>query len=86
VSSLEDRIARLERLVETQQATIEAQAARIATLEAENAELRRRLGENSSNSSKPPSSDSPADRAARPKDRNRSGLGKPGSSRSVVNS
>ena len=31
-------------------------------------ELKRRLGENSSNSSKPPSSDSPADRHARPKD------------------
>lgn len=68
MSSLEDRLARLERLVETQQSTIEAQAARIATLEAENAELRRRLGENSSNSNKPPSSDAPADRAARPKD------------------
>ena len=37
-------------------------------LEAENAELRRRLGENSSDSNKPPSSDSPADRQARPKD------------------
>ena len=34
-------------------------------LRAENQELRRRLGENSSNSSKPPSSDAPADRAAR---------------------
>lgn len=42
--------------------------ARVATLEAENAELKRRLGENSSNSNKPPSSDSPADRATRPKD------------------
>ena len=68
MSSLEERLAKLERLVEVQQATIEAQAARIAVLEAENADLRRRLGENSSNSSKPPSSDSPADRATRPKD------------------
>lgn len=59
--SVEERLAKLERLVE-------AQAARIAVLEAENAELRRRLGENSSNSSKPPSSDSLVDRAARPKD------------------
>ena len=66
--SVEDRLARLERLVEAQQATIETQAARIAVLGAENAELRRRLGENSSNSSKPPSSDSPAARASRPKD------------------
>jgi transposase len=61
VLSVEERLAKLERLVE-------AQAARIAVLEVENAELRRRLGENSRNSSKPPSSDSPADRAARPKD------------------
>jgi len=36
-----------------------------AKLRVENAELRRRLGENSSNSSKPPSSDAPKDRAAR---------------------
>jgi transposase len=68
VLSVEERLAKLERLVEAQQATIDAQAAEIAVLKAENAELRRRLGENSSNSSKPPSSDSPADRAARPKD------------------
>jgi transposase len=61
VSSIEERLARLEHLVDTQ-------AARIAALEAENAELRRRLGENSSNSNKPPSTDSPADRATRPKD------------------
>lgn len=66
--SVEERLAKLERLVEAQQATIDAQAAEIAMLKAENAELRRRLGENSSNSSKPPSSDSPTDRAARPKD------------------
>ena len=33
--------------------------ARVAELEAENAELRRRLGMNSANSSKPPSSDGP---------------------------
>jgi transposase len=56
-----DRIARLERQVELL-------LARVETLETENAELKRRLGENSSNSSKPPSSDSPADRSARPKD------------------
>jgi transposase len=70
-----ERIARLERQVEMLLANVEEQATelaaakkRIAVLEVENAELRRRLGENSSNSSKPPSSDSPADRAARPKD------------------
>jgi len=75
VTSADARIERLERRVEQllakieeQAAKIEAQAARIAVLEAENAELRRRLGENSSNSSKPPSSDAPKDRAARPGD------------------
>ena len=68
MSSLEERLAKLERLVDAQQVTIEVQAARITVLEAENAELRRKLGENSSNSNKPPSSDSPADRATRPKD------------------
>lgn len=68
-----ERIERLERRVEAllatvaeQAATIKEQAARIAVLEVENAELRRRLGENSSNSSKPPSTDAPKDRAARP--------------------
>lgn len=55
-----DRIARLERQVELL-------LARVETLETENAELRRRLNENSSNSSKPPSSDSPAERRDRPK-------------------
>jgi transposase len=48
--------------------TIKAQAAEIVVLKTEDAELKRRLGENSSNSSKPPSSDSSADRHARPKD------------------
>lgn len=63
-----ERIARLESQVEALLAKVEQQATRIAALEAENADLRRKLGENSSNSSKPPSSDSPAERAARPKD------------------
>jgi transposase len=66
-----ERIARLERQVEMLLARVEqleAENARIAVLEAENAELRRKLGENSSNSNKPPSTDSPTDRAARPKD------------------
>lgn len=40
--------------------------AETTALKAENAELRRQLGQNSSNSSKPPSSDSPADREKRP--------------------
>jgi len=57
---VEALLARVEQL--------ETENKRIATLEAENAELRRKLGENSSNSSKPPSSDSPADRRNRPKE------------------
>ena len=63
-----ERIARLERQVEALLAKVEQQATQIAALEAENTALRRKLGENSSNSNKPPSSDSPAERAARPKD------------------
>jgi hypothetical protein len=59
VSTADERIAHLERQVEML-------LAEIAVLKAENAELRRRLGQNSSNSSKPPSSDSPADREKRP--------------------
>ncbi len=66
MSLADERIERLERQIEALLAKIEAQAARIAALEAENAELRRRLGENSSNSSKPPSSDAPKQRASRP--------------------
>ena len=64
MSSSEARIDRLERRVELLLAKVEAQAERIAVLEtentklrADNADLRRRLGENSSNSNKPPSSD-----------------------------
>jgi len=44
----------------------EAMRGEMAALRAENDELKRRLGQNSSNSSKPPSSDSPSDRDARP--------------------
>lgn len=68
MSSLEDRIAKLERLVEAQQAMLEAKDREIERLGARVVELERRLGENSSNSNKPPSTDSPADRNARPKD------------------
>ncbi len=52
------RVAELEALVAKQ-------AAQIAELVEQNAELRRRLGEDSGNSNKPPSSDPPANRAAR---------------------
>ena len=46
-------------LVSAQAKTIEMLTARLDVLEAENAELKRRLGQNSRNSSKPPSSDGP---------------------------
>ncbi len=46
------RIAKLEALVEALQKTVQEQAAEIA-------ELKRRLGQDSSNSDKPPSSDPP---------------------------
>ena len=64
----------MERQVELLLAKVDAQAARIAVLEtentklrADNADLRRRLGENSSNSNKPPSSDPPGQREERTK-------------------
>lgn len=53
-------------LVSAQARTIEALTARLAVLEAENAELRRRLDQNSRNSSRPPSSDGP-DQAVPPR-------------------
>jgi transposase len=53
------------------------QAERIEQLEAEVAELRRQLGQNSRNSSKPPSSDSPFAKPAAKSLRGRSGR-KPG--------
>lgn len=67
MSSSDARIDRLERQVEALLAKVEAQAAEIASLKAENAELRRRLNENSSNSNKPPSSDPPVQRQERTK-------------------
>lgn len=66
MSSLEERIAKLERLVEAQQAIIEAKDAEIARLQARLEVLERRLSENSSNSNKPPSSDGPEARGKRP--------------------
>jgi transposase len=49
----------LAALVAEQARVIAELRGRVAALEAENAELKRRLGMNSTNSSKPPSSDSP---------------------------
>jgi len=60
VESADERIARLEKQVELLLATIARQAAEIE-------ELKRRLSENSSNSNKPPSTDSPSQRDQRQK-------------------
>jgi transposase len=60
-----ERIARLESQVERLLAEVAAKDAEIARLRARVDELERKLGENSSNSNKPPSSDSPQDRATR---------------------
>jgi transposase len=79
-------------LVSAQVKTIEMLTARLEALEAENAELKRQLGQNSSNSSRPPSSDAPWSKqpAKKRSSRTRSGR-KPGkqpgsssSSRSLV--
>lgn len=53
------RILQLELLLTKALARIEVLEQRVAELERENAELRAKLGQNSSNSSKPPSSDGP---------------------------
>lgn len=67
----------LARLVAEQARTIERLELRIDELEAENAELQRRLAQDSSNSSKPPSSDSPF-RKPPPRSQRRSSGRKPG--------
>jgi transposase len=69
---------------------IEELRARVAVLEVENAELKRRLGMNSTNSSKPPSSDSPFTKPAPRSLRRKSGRkpggqpGHPGSTLALV--
>jgi transposase len=67
----------LAALVVHQAAVIEQLRAEVAALRAENAELKRRLGMNSTNSSKPPSSDSPFAKPA-PKSLRRQSGRKPG--------
>ena len=80
----------LAALVVEQVRVIAELRARVAVLEAENAELRRRLGMNSTNSSKPPSSDSPFVKPAPRSLRGRSGRkpggqpGHPGSTLALV--
>ncbi len=56
------RLAALDAVVVSLQAQISERDVLIAGLKAENAELRRRLGMDSTNSSKPPSTDSPFDK------------------------
>jgi transposase len=60
VDARDEEIAELRRIVASQQSII-------ARLEGRVAELEAKLRQNSSNSGKPPSSDAPPDRAARPK-------------------
>jgi transposase len=80
----------LAALVAEQARVIAELRARVAALEAENAELKRRLGMNSTNSSKPPSSDSPFTKPAPKSLRRRSGRkpggqsGHPGSTLALV--
>lgn len=75
---ISDVVTRLEALVVALQAQISEQQTQIATLQARNAELERRLGLNSGNSGKPPSSDGLKKKPARTNSlRERSGK-KPG--------
>jgi len=80
----------LAALVVEQARVIAELRVRVAVLEAENAELKRRLGMNSTNSSKPPSSDSPFTKPAPKSLRRRSGRkpggqpGHPGSTLALV--
>ena len=67
----------LAALVVQQAELIERLQAEIAEVRAENAELKRQLGQNSRNSSRPPSSDSPFAKAA-PKSLRRKSGKKPG--------
>jgi transposase len=59
------RVAELEKEVADLRTMVKALLADNARLQAENDDLRAQLGKNSSNSSKPPSTDSPADRELR---------------------
>jgi transposase len=80
----------LSALFVEQARVIEELRARVAVLEVENAELKRRLGMNSTNSSKPPSSDSPFTKPAPRSLRRKSGRkpggqpGHPGSTLTLV--
>lgn len=65
IGELEREVADLRTMVKALIGEVDRLRAENGELRAENGELRARLQQNSSNSSKPPSSDAPADRAAR---------------------
>src|SRR5215471_18529150 len=67
LAALRARVAELEERLAARDAQLEAAQARLAVLAEQIEELRRRLGKDSSTSSKPPSSDSPYTK--KPKDR-----------------
>jgi transposase len=66
VSSTDDRIARLEAQVASLLEAVAQRDAKIAKLEARIVELETQLGQNSTNSHKPPSSDPPGTRPSKP--------------------
>jgi len=65
IDARDARIAELEAITAEQQRTVTEQVRIIATLQARIVELESKLGQNSSNSSLPPSSDTPQERADR---------------------
>lgn len=79
--NLQEQIKRLTILVEGQRKDLEMLRGRVKELESENEELRRQLSQDSSNSSKPPSSDpifKKSDRPVRKSKRKRNPGGQPG--------
>jgi transposase len=78
VTHTDARIDELERKVQFLLLIVEKQAKRIDALEVENAELKAKLGQNSQNSSKPPSSDSPDTQRPKPLPKGRKRGGQPG--------
>lgn len=90
VARLERRLDEVERTLAERDAQLAAAMETIAQLNAEVAELKEKLGSNSSNSSKPPSTDPPGDRGGRYPKRKSSGKprgaqpGHTGSSRALV--
>lgn len=77
MSSTDDRIAKLEAQVALLLEAVAQRDAKIAKLEARIVELETQLGQNSTNSHKPPSSDPPGTRPSKPSTGNKRG-GQPG--------